>query len=236
VPSLHPHIIILEDASLELVAKKFWNHPACVFVESRFSIPPENQILDDNYHHDIVRLLPTSEKRGRPDVVHFALLDIMSTPAYQNGIIRPIIHTINKDVIVIKDRVRAPRTELRFSGVMSKILRNQMGPAETALFEHQEDQTTKQLVSSLRPRKVFCLSSQGIPKDLGEIVAKESENEETSAWLVGGFAKGHMSEEAKSTSDEVISISPQELAAHVVTARLSYEIERASLHRKKSEG
>src|ERR1700733_1295192 len=100
---MQPHTIILEESSLELVPKQFWSQESCRMAETRFGVSPQLQILDDNYHHKIVTSIPDSEKRGRPDIVHFALLDIVSTPAYQNGQIRPIIHTINGSVIVIKE-------------------------------------------------------------------------------------------------------------------------------------
>src|SRR5579864_5248010 len=108
------HAIILEEASLEVVPKRFWNDEACREVQERFGVPPEAQILDRNYHSRIVRRLGNPEKRGRPDIVHFALLDITSTPAYQEGCVQPIIHTINDQTIFVKPGVRLPRTEQRF--------------------------------------------------------------------------------------------------------------------------
>jgi rRNA small subunit pseudouridine methyltransferase Nep1 len=225
----HPHTIILEDASLELVPKKFWTHEACRLYEARFGIPPESQILDDNFHHAIIEKLHEREKKGRPDVVHFALLDIMSTPAYEKNFIQPIIHTLNKATIVVRDGVRPPRTELRFNGVMSKILRGDMGPAEERLFAVRAYCESRDLVKSLKAKCVFCLSTQGVLGDLRDYVAKikNEAGDSTSVWIVGGFARGHLSEEVKSLADEVISISDRPLPAHVVTARLSYEIERS---------
>jgi len=222
------HTIILEEASLELVPKRYWGHESCKTVETRTGIHPESQILDDNFHRKIISILSENEKKGRPDIVHFALLDIISTPAYQSGLIRPIIRTVNGEVIVIKEGVRLPRTQLRFEGVMSKLLRNDLGPGEAGLFEFREKQTIGELIQSLCPSKVLCLSIEGIFGDLNSIVrnlAKEPDH--SYAWIVGGFARGHFSEEVKSLADQMISISNYPLAAHVATARLSYEIEKA---------
>ncbi len=225
----HPHTILLEQSSLELVPKKFWNHDSCRFVETRFGIKAENQILDDNFHHEIIQRLPDREKRGRPDIVHFALLDIMSTPAYQKKFIQPVVHTINNEVILVKDGVRLPRTELRFYGVMSKILKRKIGSSERDLFEDRGVQQMKELVKALKPGSTFCLSIEGVPKELHEFVQKSEpeDNKSTCLWIVGGFARGHFNEDVKALSNEIISISDRPLPAHVVTARLSYEIERA---------
>lgn len=231
-PDLTIHTVILEEASLELVPKKYWSHESCKLFESRFGIPPEKQILDDNYHHEIVERLPDREKRGRPDVVHFALLDITSTPAYEAGLIRPIIHTVNNEVIVVKDRVRLPRTVLRFNGVMSKILRNEIGPSEKDLFENRGTESLKQFIPSLEPDGVFCLTTQGVLKDLREFVLAINAEKRKSVWIIGGFARGHFIEEVKALADDLLSISDRPLPAHVVTARLSYEIERIEINRK----
>jgi rRNA small subunit pseudouridine methyltransferase Nep1 len=227
---LYPEIIILEEASLELVPKKYWGHESCKLFESRFGVPPESQILDDNFHHEIIEKLPRKEKRGRPDIVHFALLDIMSTPAYQESIIRPIIHTVNNETILVGDRVRLPRTELRFNGVMSKVLRKEQGVTEKNLFEDSGERESRELLKSLDPGEVVCLTTQGVLKDLRNFVSSHKvEKQSTTAWIVGGFARGHFTEEVKGLASNLISISDHRLAAHVVTARLSYELERSKM-------
>jgi rRNA small subunit pseudouridine methyltransferase Nep1 len=225
---LYPHAIIIEEASLELVPKKFWNHESCKLFESRFGVPPENQILDDNFHHEIVEKLPLTEKRGRPDIVHFALLEIMSTPAYMENKIRPIIHTVNDETILVEDGVRIPRTELRFVGVMSKILRHQSGEPEKKLFRLVPSQDIQGLLKTLSPEKVLGLTTQGNLRDLREVMGVQiTGRHRTIAWIVGGFPRGHFSEKVKGLANDLISISDRPLAAHVVTARLSYEIERS---------
>lgn len=228
---MHPYTIILEDSALELVPRRFWTHKSCKLYESRFGVPPNGQVLDDNFHHEIVVRLPAREKRARPDIVHFALLDIMSTPAYGENLIQPVIHTINNNAIIVQDGVRLPRTELRFGGIMSKILRNDLGPSEKKLFDFRGAMSTGELVKLLKPRKVICLSTQGVRKDLSKLVAESNipDEKSTCIWVVGGFARGHFTEETKSLADEVISISNYQLPAHVVTARLSYEIEQSLL-------
>ena len=124
------HSIILEEALLELVPEKFRKHDSCKLVENRFGIPPELQILDDNYHQQLIAKLSNREKRGRPDIVHFALLDITSTPAYMEGLVEVYVHTINNTTIKILSGVRLPRTFQRFCGVMAKVLSGKMEEKE----------------------------------------------------------------------------------------------------------
>jgi rRNA small subunit pseudouridine methyltransferase Nep1 len=222
------HIVILEEASLETVPKRFWGDESCRKVQERFGIAPEAQILDDNYHSKIVRRLAQHEKRGRPDIVHFALLDITSTPAFQTELVQPIVHTINNESIFLKGRVRLPRTLERFNGVMSKVLRNKMDRDEQRLFSLEKEQSISNLIESLQPSRTICLSTEGILKKLPDILTtRENEDGSPTLWMVGGFARGHFSEDVKREADEIISISKLSLPAHVVTSRISYEIEES---------
>jgi rRNA small subunit pseudouridine methyltransferase Nep1 len=220
------HSIILEEASLELVPEKFRKHDSCKLVENRFGIPPVMQILDDNYHHQLIAKLSIREKRGRPDIVHFALLDITSAPAYMEGIVEVYVHTVNNVTIRILSGVRLPRTFLRFSGVMAKVLSGKMDEKERELFEVKNEHSIDQLVSSIDPDRVICLTAEGVPKDLLSFVHDVHSKKEKAAWIVGGFPRGHFGDDVKSLATDIISISKYSLTAHVVTARLCFAIEQ----------
>jgi len=221
------HSIILEEASLELVPEKFRKHDSCKLVENRFGIPPELQILDDNYHQQIIAKLSNREKRGRPDIVHFALLDITSTPAYMEGLVEVYVHTINNTTIKILSGVRLPRTFQRFCGVMAKVLSGKMEEKEKKLFEIRNEQAIDQLVSTIDSDRVICLTSEGVPSDLPSFVQDVHSKQEKATWIVGGFPRGHFGDDVKFLATDIISISKYSLTAHVVTARLSYEFERS---------
>jgi rRNA small subunit pseudouridine methyltransferase Nep1 len=225
-----PDAIIIEGASLELVPKAYWKHESCKLVEERFGALPPSQILDDNYHHKIIEKLPSSQKRGRPDIVHFALLDIISTPAYLTNQIRVIVHTLNDQTIRMKEGVRLPRTQERFNGVMAKLLSNKLGQSERNLFEFDEKQTFKEILETLGRVRVVSLTREGIPTSLRSF-AKElrSQDSRRIAWVIGGFARGHFDEDVKSLSDDMISISEFQLASHVVVARVCYEMELSTV-------
>ena len=135
----------------------------------------------------------------------------------------------------MKNGVRLPRTEQRFNGVMSKVLRNNLGKEERKLFELRENQTITDLVESLHPSRTICLTVEGILKKLRELFRHLEEKEGSHfVWLVGGFPRGHFSEQTKSLADDIFSISNFSLPAHVVTSRISYEIEETILGSKSS--
>ena len=222
----HKNIIVIEDSSLELVPRKFWNSPSCKLVEERFGQPPDRQLLDDNFHHDIVQELRSPQKRGRPDIVHLALLDITSTPLYLDSLVSIAIRTVENETIFLKQGVRLPRTLHRFSGLIAKILAGEMREEDSKLFDHVKSQSFKELISIISPSIVISFSTEGTPRDLRGFVSNILRNNQTQiAWVIGGFARGHFGDQVKEYSDQIISISPHSLPSHVVSSRLSYELE-----------
>lgn len=209
-----------------MIPERFWKHSSCKLVEERFGIPPKFQILDDNYHHQLILKLGNQMKRGRPDVVHFALLDLTSTPAFLENLIDVYIHTLNNTTVKILPGARPPRTLQRFCGVMSKVLSGRSEDAESQLFEISNEQPIKKLVDNIDSDRVVSLSTEGVLSDLTTFLRRTYENVERVTWIMGGFARGHFGEEVKIISSDMISISKYSLAAHVVAARLCFGIEK----------
>jgi rRNA small subunit pseudouridine methyltransferase Nep1 len=168
-----------------------------------------------------------SEKRGRPDVVHFALLDATSTPLFKENKIQIFIHTLQNHTIELKSGTRPPRTLQRFCGVVSKILSGSFGREESTLFGFNPDQEFADLVRSLGVKSAICFTRQGKRLDLDKIA--ELSNPGRIAWIVGGFAHGTFSPTVREVCARSISISDISLPAHVVTARICYELEKRLL-------
>lgn len=221
------HAILIEDASLELVPKELLHHPEVLDVTKKFGVKPESQILDRNFHAKAISSLKgNSEKRGRPDVVHFALLDVTSTPLFIENRIRVLIHTHQDATIELKTGTRPPRTLQRFCGVMAKILSGALGPEESRLFDFKKNQSFNQLTEDVGADRIICLTRKGKISRLDEVTRNEELLGKNTLWVIGGFPKGSFDPEVLRLCDETIAISELPLAAHVVTARLAYEIER----------
>ncbi|MDG6999306.1 MAG: hypothetical protein JRN15_09350 [Nitrososphaerota archaeon] len=218
--------IILEEASLETVPKKYLQDKNCKEIERKFGVTPEFQILDANFHHPILSKLGNPQKRGRPDVVHFALLDITSTPLYMKDKVRVVIHTVSHDTIILGKQVRVPRTLQRFCGVISKVLSERQTQFEKQHFELTKNQSLRGLITSLGTDTTIAFSIQGIPTDVSSLISQSRSEKTRVAWVVGGFAHGHFDESSRSVFDRIVSISDASLPAHVVTSRLSYELEK----------
>ncbi len=183
------------------------------------------QILDQNFHAKILASLNDREKRGRPDVVHLALLDATSTPLFQDGFLGLFLRTRQGFAIQVKTGTRPPRTLQRFCGVMAKLLSGKYGAEEERLFSIESNQSFEMLVKAQGVDRIISLSSLGLPFSLRDLVASETHEDGNTAWVIGGFAHGHFEKEVIQLSDLVASISKRTLPAHVVSARICYELE-----------
>ena len=110
---------------------------------------------------------------------------------------------------------------------MSKILGDSLGQEESDLFEFRKSQSFEELLKEVAAERVVSLSKIGTEVDLREFLTESAGNDSgTLVFIVGGFAYGHFEKKVIESSDEIISISSYSLPAHVVTSRLTYELER----------
>ncbi|MDQ3717587.1 MAG: ribosome biogenesis protein [Thermoproteota archaeon] len=183
-------------------------------------------LLDRSYHHAAMKRLPNSWKRGRPDIVHFALMEALSTPLFMNRMLRVYVHTINDKIITIADNLRIPKSYFRFERLMVSLFRDKLikSDKETILME-LSDGTFTDLVDIIKPDMVIGLSTVGVQSN-AQKVAENAESVDRPSFVVGGFAKGHFSEKVTIFLGPTYSISNIALEAHVVIARILYECEK----------
>ncbi|MDQ3808298.1 MAG: ribosome biogenesis protein [Thermoproteota archaeon] len=183
-------------------------------------------LLDRSYHHAAMKRLPNSWKRGRPDIVHFALMEALSTPLFMNRMLSVYVHTINDKIITIADNLRIPKSYFRFERLMVSLFRDKLikSDKETILME-LSDGTFADLVDIIKPDMVIGLSTVGVQSN-AQKVAENAESVDRPSFVVGGFAKGHFSEKVTIFLGPTYSISNIALEAHVVIARILYECEK----------
>lgn len=85
-------------------------------------------LLDGAIHRPIVDSLEDREKRGRPDILHHSLLNIVYSPLFKQGKIQVFIHTRDDLCIKIPSQWRVPVNYNRFCGLFSQLLLKQRVP------------------------------------------------------------------------------------------------------------
>ena len=225
-------ILILAESALETIPKNLWKHPAVKQYSKRRGKPPQFLLLDRSYHHAAMKRLEENEKRGRPDIVHFSLLEALGSPLNKEQLLQTYVHTFNDYVITVNPEARLPRNYNRFVGLVEQLFELGRIPSTGPSLLMLERETLPQLLHKIKPSYVVAFSSRGSPNTLENAMAKVSDKQRLVVFI-GGFPHGHFTETTIKLANEVVRIDPEMLEAWAVTARIIYEYERCIYLPKK---
>ena len=216
---------VLAEAALETVPAELWSHPAVKNHSKRLRKNPRQLLLDRSLHHSAMKHLQDSEKRGRPDITHFVLLEALGSPLNKQGQLKVYVHTINNQVISVESGTRLPRNYNRFTGLIEQLFQNGKVPIEGAPLLRLEHKTLKQLLSETETDYTLAFSREGKPKPLPKAVSSLQTRRNPTV-IVGGFPHSHFSETTLHLADEVVCVDSEMLDAWTVASRVIYEYER----------
>lgn len=225
--------LILAEAALEKVPKSLWSHPAVKRHSKRQKKPPQQLLLDRSLHHAAMKKLGENEKRGRPDITHFALLEALGSPLNKEGLLQMYVHT-NKDcTITVNPKARLPRNYNRFLGLIEQLFQIGKVPSEGEVLLKLESKKLPKLLAETEADYVMLFSRKGKPKTVEEAVSSLNKKQRP-AIIIGGFPHGHFSKTTLKLADEIVSVDSEMLEAWTLTARVIYEYERIlSLPKKR---
>ena len=208
---------------MELMPPKLFKHVSVIASARRFNKKPSEILLDISWHFAAMKGIEDEIKRGRPDLIHFCLLEACSIPLYFENKIRVYVHTIDDKVIFLGKGVRLPKSYHRFVGLIEKLyLTGKIEENNERLLEIK-DMDFENLIKAINPKKTIGLSRKGIMSSYQK-AAQEIEND--TCIVVGGFSKGHFSEKIKKHFDRTVSVDKNPLEAHIIISRLLYEYEK----------
>lgn len=220
--------LIIAEAALETVPKNLWSHPAIRYHSKRQKKHPQQLLLDRSLHHAAMRKLEKNEKRGRPDITHFALLEALGSPLNKEGLLQVYIHT-NKDyTITVNPRARLPRNYNRFLGLIEQLYQLGKVPSEGEVLLKLESKTMPNLLAEIGADYLMLFSRQGKPRTVEDAVSSLKKKLRPTI-IIGGFPRGHFSKTIVELADEIISVDSEMLEAWTLTARIIYEYERTLL-------
>jgi rRNA small subunit pseudouridine methyltransferase Nep1 len=229
--------LIIADASLETIPESIMGHKSVLKHAQRLGKKPSELLLDRSYHHSAMKSKKLVDiwKRGRPDIVHFALAEALSTPLYLKSKLDVYIHTTNSELILTGPNLRIPKSYFRFEGLMMKLFKDRSIRSEfdnKLLFEILDDVPFRYLLKNIiRSHNSIGFSSRGVMSTVQEVVSKyvNPSIESRCAIIIGGFPKGRFSDGVQKYLDILYSIGQLSLEAHVVVARVLYECEKLLL-------
>lgn len=194
--------------------------------EKKQKKPLEKRILDVSIHNHLIQKIPEKIKRGRPDIIHRALLLALDSRLNQEGYLRIYVHTRNDEVITFKPEVRIPRNYNRFIGLIEQLFEVKKIPpnAEQTLISIKS-QKIEDLINKLYPDRVILFSEKGIPTN-DEKLQKIFSRNKNIIILIGGFPHGDFSEKILVLADEIFSIYDKSLTTLSVLSTVIQSAER----------
>jgi rRNA small subunit pseudouridine methyltransferase Nep1 len=211
--------IILAESALELVPQQLWSERSILASAKSKGKHPSQILLDRSLHHTAMLKLKDGLRRGRPDLVHQAVLAVTGTPAYLMGEAKLYIHTYANLVIEVAEKTRLPKTYFRFQGLMEKVL---SGHKEELL--RVREMKVDDLIDQIGAESVIGFSRRGNLMKPEEWVSKYVKN--NTVFVVGGFPRGGFSPDVVKKFNVMVAIHEMPLETHTVLARVIYDYER----------
>jgi rRNA small subunit pseudouridine methyltransferase Nep1 len=218
--------VVLAESALETIPRQLWQHPLIRKYTKKRGKEAQFLLLDRSYHHAAMKNLAENGKKGRPDIVHFSLLEALGSPLSKEGLLQVYVHTMADCVVSVNQGTRLPRNYDRFVGLMEQLFElRQIPPEDSPLITLTENMSLSQLIEKIKSDYIVAFSRKGTPKTMEEAISEFSEKKNPLT-IVGGFPHGTFSKSIIELADQVVSIDREMLETWTVTARIIYEYER----------
>ena len=215
--------LVIAESALELVPIELQRHNSVVASARRFNKKPSEILLDISWHFAAMKGIKNEIKRGRPDLVHFSLLEACSIPLYFENKLDVFVHTIDDKVISLGKNVRLPKSYHRFIGLVEKLYATgRIEENNNTLLEIKE-MNFGNLIKKINPKQTIALSSKGIKSSYQKIAEELNDN---TCLVVGGFSKGQFSDKTKDYFNKIVLVDKNPLEAHIIISRVLYEYEK----------
>ncbi|MGB9125509.1 MAG: ribosome biogenesis protein [Nitrosotalea sp.] len=215
--------LVIAESALELVPKELQKHNSVISSARRFNKKPAEILLDISWHFAAMKGIKNEIKRGRPDLVHFSLLEACSIPLYFENKLNVFVHTIDDKVISVGQNVRLPKSYHRFIGLVEKLYATgKIEESNNTLLEIKE-MNFGNLIKKINPKQTIALSSKGIKSSYQKVAEELNDN---TCLVVGGFSKGQFFDKNKDYFNKIVLVDKNPLEAHIIISRVLYEYEK----------
>ncbi|MGB0725071.1 MAG: ribosome biogenesis protein, partial [Nitrosopumilus sp.] len=198
-------------------------HPSVISHAKKLGKHPSEILLDNSWHFAAMKGIKNEIKRGRPDLVHFSILEATTIPLYYQNKLNLFVHTIDNKVIHFGKNVHIPKSYHRFQGVIEKLFQEKKVLSKNELLLEIKDQTFSELIHEINPSNVIGFSTSGQSSSYQKIASDIPDN---SCIVIGGFQKGHFSDSTQSEITNLYSIGNDSFEGHVIVSRILYEYEK----------
>ena len=163
--------VLFVEAALEVVPRKISRHPSVTRNAKRDGKNPERVLLDRSLHHRAMLDLPEGEKRGRPDILHFCLLEALGSPLNKAGKLKSMAQNLNGDFIDFAPELGYPGTATGLTASWSSYFAEKRVPpgGEEKPLMTLVRRSLKDIKENIKPSRTFALTSHGKAEKLAEL-------------------------------------------------------------------
>ncbi len=215
--------LILSESALELVPHDLKYHPSVVSHARKLGKNPSEILLDNSWHFAAMKGIKNEMKRGRPDLVHFSILESTTIPLYFQNRLQLFVHTVDDKIVSFGKNVHIPKSYHRFAGLMEKLYREKKIMSDDEMLLKIEDKTFSDLVNEINPSKIIGFSTNGTNSSYEKIA---TEIVDDTCIVIGGFQKGHFSNFVEDKITNLYSVGGESFEGHVIVSRILYEYEK----------
>jgi rRNA small subunit pseudouridine methyltransferase Nep1 len=215
--------LVIAESALELVPAELQNHNSVLASAKRFNKKPSEILLDVSWHFAAMKGIKDEIKRGRPDLIHFCLLEACSIPLYFENKVWVFVHTIDDKAIFVGKEVRLPKSYHRFAGLIEKLYSTGTIEENNKNLLELKEMDLASLIEEINPKRTLGLSKKGYLSSYQQVAKEMDDN---TCIVIGGFSKGQFSDKIKKHFDKIISVDRNPLEAHIIISRLLYEYEK----------
>ncbi len=214
---------MIAESALEMIPKELQNHKSVLASAKRLGKKPSEILLDVSWHFAAMKGIKNEIKRGRPDLIHFCLLEACSISLYFENKLEVFVHTVDDRVIFLDKSVRLPKSYHRFAGLIEKLYSEGKIEEDGKKLLEIKKINFEDLIKKIKPKQVIGLSSKGIASSYQQLAEEADSN---TCIVIGGFAKGQFSDKTVKHFDKTVSVDKNPLEAHIIISRVLYELEK----------
>lgn len=210
---------VLADAQIELVPAELHGASSVKRRARERRRPQEHLLLDQAMDHRAMVGLAGHDRRGRPDIAHFALLLIQDSPLREK---RVLIHTRDDALVTVRPDMRPPRSQARFYQLCEDLLRQGAVPEKGPLMTLERGVTLSAALAREARGPVVMLDEAGEPARSAEFARVAREHADVTL-VLGAFPRGAWRERPAAAHVWRVSDAPVPAWSALVPALAGFE-------------
>jgi rRNA small subunit pseudouridine methyltransferase Nep1 len=214
--------ILLAEAAIEPFPEELLKNIQARQYLSKMKKSADEVILDMSYHSHLVEKLRDAEKRGRPDIVHFALLSCFGSILARDHRLNVIIHTYHDKIINLHPDIRLPKNIDRFNGLLIQLFKEkQVPPDSQEPLMTLSESSLSDFVNELRNKHDLILEFSVKGEQMSSSEYSGLIHEATNPLLIfGAYPQGELRGLTDSLVDKKIAIYEEGLDSFAVISQI----------------